>query len=107
VLERDDQSDALPVQIDLETEVERLAGKYGTGALEQAFGADFEETIPQAAAAHVVEAADADVSAAGEKTLAEMTKAELLAEADKRGVKADATMNKAQIVEAIETANQG
>lgn len=105
VLEQDDQSDAKPVEIDVETEVERLAGKYGPGALEKAFGADFEEAIPQAAMQFVVEEPSGEGS--GEKTLVEMTKAELLAEAAARGVAVDESMTKAKIVEAIEAAAKG
>lgn len=102
----DDQSGAVPVEVELETEAERLEAKYGGGALEKAFGTNYQFAIAKAAKEHVVEAAATVVKPAGTEggDLEAMTKAELLAEAEKRGVKADASMNKAQIVEAIETA---
>lgn len=99
VQENDDQSEAGATEIDLATESDRLEAKYGPGALEKAFGANYKGAIARAAKEFVVKpekAADADAG------LAEMTKAQLLEEAVKRGVKADESMNKAAIVAAIE-----
>lgn len=107
VLEK--QDDAAPVEIDSEGEVTRLEGKYGNGALEGAYGVNYKGAIARALKEHILSAAVAagEGSATAAKPLETMTKAELLAEAEKRGVTVDATMNKAQIVEAIETAHLG
>lgn len=105
------------VELEGAVEADRLEAKYGRDMLEKAYGANFKSAIANAVKEATVVAASADESSgtsggghSGDTApvdLLAMTKAQLLAEADKRGVKADATMNKAQIVEAIETANLG
>lgn len=99
----DDQSSAaLPVEIDAEGEVTRLENKFGPGALEKTHGAAYKNAILREMKDNTVESADAE---ALDQALDAMTKDELLAEAAKRGVKADPSMTKARIIEAIETAH--
>ena len=95
-----------PVEIDPSIEAERLQQKYGGRALEKAYGSNFEQAIEKACAEHQVKAQKPVPKPAGDgpTELDAMSKAQLLAQADARGVKADASMNKAQIIEAIETA---
>lgn len=107
VRELEDKAES--VELEGAAEAERLEAKYGRDALEKAYGANYKSAIASAVKqATVAQASGEDAGSGGGlagKSLDEMTKAELLAEAEKRGVKADASMNKAQIVEAIETAN--
>jgi hypothetical protein len=113
-----DSSSVSPVEIELEgepgmrsPEVERMEMKYGPDALAKAYGAGYEREILRVARAHEVKPAtpagtgtsggDGDGEA---PALDEMTKDQLLALAKERGVTADASMKKAEIIAALDAA---
>ncbi len=90
------------VELDSALEAERLVQKYGQEAVEKAYGANFKGAIDKECKAIAIEAAQT-----GEKALADMSKAELLAHADEQGIKVDPSLTKAKIIEAIEAAQTG
>lgn len=90
------------VELDSALESERLVQKYGQEAVAQAYGVNFKGAIDKECKAVAIEAAQK-----GEKALADMSKAELLALADEQGVKVDPALTKAKLVEAIEAAQKG
>jgi crotonobetainyl-CoA:carnitine CoA-transferase CaiB-like acyl-CoA transferase len=86
--------------------VTRLENKFGPGALEKTHGAAYKNAILREMKDNTVESAEAEaLDQALDQALDAMSKDELLAEAAKRGVKAEASMTKARIIEAIETAH--
>jgi hypothetical protein len=87
------------VELEVDDEADRLVQKYGQGAVEAAFGVNFKGAIAKACKAEGKE-----VAAEG-KPLAKMDKAELLAEAEARGVAVDPASTKAKLIEAIEAAS--
>ncbi len=89
-----------PVEIEPENEVARLSARYGEGAVEKAFGASPKSAIAKLLAEHVQAAGSAPEGDA----LDAMTKAQLLDEAEARGVAATAAMAKADILAAIRAA---
>ncbi|MGC4395998.1 hypothetical protein [Hydrogenophaga sp. T2] len=89
------------VELDPSQEAERLAGKYGTDALEKAYGANFKGAITKACAGLGTEVKAEDE---GEKPLDAMSKAELLAHAEANGITVDPAATKAKILEAIRAA---
>lgn len=91
------------VEIDVEGEADRLVQKYGSGAVEATFGTNFKTAIAKAIKAAGKELADKDEADAG-KPIDKMSKDELLAEAEARGVEVDPASNKAKIIEAIKAA---
>jgi crotonobetainyl-CoA:carnitine CoA-transferase CaiB-like acyl-CoA transferase len=69
-------------------------------------GAAYKNAILREMKDNTVESAEAEaLDQALDQALDAMSKDELLAEAAKRGVKAEASMTKARIIEAIETAH--
>lgn len=95
-----------PVELEAGGEAERLEAKYGGGALEKAFGANFKTGIAREMKAATVGTVDEGGSGedGASQDLMALNKAQLLAMAAERGVTADASMNKAAIVAAIEAA---
>lgn len=103
-----------PTVVTVDEEGDRLARKYGAEAIEAAFGVNYKGKVAKACESFKVGDAPDELDAGlggfdgtGEQAavdLLKMSKAELLAEADARGVAVDPASTKAKIVEAIEAA---
>ncbi len=93
--------DGETVALDPASEAERLAGKYGTDALEKAYGVNYKGAIAKACTAL---GSEAPAEVGDVKALDEMTKAELVAHAAEHGIEVDGAATKAKILEAIRAA---